>query len=118
MAYMYSSGSTSAVVLSEIQSFIIKEIDQCMLKVRFACLQFHHHCIINIVLIIFPQSRKSSESKTPTESEFDEDESEELEDGVKITVGVCAMNKKVWSLNIQKSAPSTFKFTFTLSKNI
>eukprot|EP00794_Sanderia_malayensis_P018719 gene18719-20608_t len=47
--------------------------------------------------ILYKRTRVVSESKTPTESELDEDESEDLEDGVKIKIGVCAMNKKTCS---------------------
>ena len=49
------------------------------------------------------QSRKSSDVKTPNGSEFEEDETEELEEGIKITVGICAMNKKV-GLNLNDRA--------------
>eukprot|EP00795_Rhopilema_esculentum_P001302 gene1302-15691_t len=48
----------------------------------------------------YKQSRKvssQSDQKTPNGSEFEEDENEDLEEGRKITVGVCAMNKKTYS---------------------
>ena len=39
--------------------------------------------------------RKESDIKTPVGSEFEEDDIGDLEEGAKITVGICAMNKKV-----------------------
>jgi len=46
----------------------------------------------------FKKVRVESEIKTPNGSEFEEDETEELEESsVKITVGICAMNKKTYS---------------------